>query len=149
MRDATVQDQRFALAAEAAHVPVDACVFVLAALGYVIGLSLLSRGELIGVSGQWTLDNYARLREPQYFQVLVNSLRLAALTTAAVRPDRLPLRLPDGPAEAGLPLHRHTAAGGALLDQFPHPYLRLAHFAHRQRPHQYPADESGAGSSSR
>ena len=56
-------------------------LFVLAALGYVIGLSLQSRGELIGVSGQWTLDNYARLLEPQYFQVLVNSLRLAALTT--------------------------------------------------------------------
>lgn len=56
-------------------------LFVLAALGYVIGLSLQNRGELIGVSGQWTLDNYARLREPQYFQVLVNSLRLAALTT--------------------------------------------------------------------
>ena len=56
-------------------------LFVMAALGYVIGLSLQSRGELIGVSGQWTLDNYARLREPQYFQVLVNSLRLAALTT--------------------------------------------------------------------
>ena len=56
-------------------------LFVLAALGYVIGLSLQSRGELIGVSGQWTLDNYARLREPQYLQVLVNSLRLAALTT--------------------------------------------------------------------
>ena len=56
-------------------------LFVLAALGYVIGLSLQSRGELIGVSGQWTLDNYARLREHQYFQVLVNSLRLAALTT--------------------------------------------------------------------
>ena len=56
-------------------------LFVLAALGYVIGLSLQSRDELIGVSGQWTLDNYARLREPQYFQVLVNSLRLAALTT--------------------------------------------------------------------
>ena len=56
-------------------------LFVLAALGYVIGLSLQSRGELIGVSGQWTLDNYVRLQEPQYFQVLVNSLRLAALTT--------------------------------------------------------------------
>ena len=34
-------------------------LFVLAALGYVIGLSLQSRGELIGVSGQWTLDNSA------------------------------------------------------------------------------------------
>ena len=56
-------------------------LFVLAAMGYVIALSLQGRGELIGVSGQWTLDNYARLREPQYFQLLVNSLRLAALTT--------------------------------------------------------------------
>ena len=56
-------------------------LFVLAAMGYVIALSLQGRGELIGVSGQWTLVNYARLREPQYFQVLVNSLRLAALTT--------------------------------------------------------------------
>ena len=56
-------------------------LFVLAALGYVIALSLQGRGELIGVSGQWTLDNYARLRDPQYFQVLVNSLRLAALIT--------------------------------------------------------------------
>ena len=56
-------------------------LFVLAALGYVIGLSLQSRGELIDASGQWTLDNYARLRDPQYLQVLVNSLRLAALTT--------------------------------------------------------------------
>ena len=56
-------------------------LFAPAALGYVIALSLQGRGELIGVSGQWTLDNYARLREPQYFQVLVNSLRLAALTT--------------------------------------------------------------------
>ena len=56
-------------------------LFVLAALGDVIALSLQSRGELIGASGQWTLDNYARLQEPQYFQVLVNSLRLAALTT--------------------------------------------------------------------
>lgn len=56
-------------------------LFVLAAMGYVIALSLQGRGELIGVSGQWTLDNYARLRETQYFQVLVNSLRLAALTT--------------------------------------------------------------------
>ena len=74
------KDKRFALLLKL-PVYLWTVLFVLAALGYVIGLSLQSRGELIGVSGQWTLDNYARLREPQYFQVLVNSLRLAALTT--------------------------------------------------------------------
>ena len=76
----TRKDKRFALLLKL-PLYLWTVLFVLAALGYVIGLSLQSRGELIGVSGQWTLDNYARLREPQYFQVLVNSLRLAALTT--------------------------------------------------------------------
>lgn len=74
------KDKRFALLLKL-PLYLWTALFVLAALGYVIALSLQGRGELIGVSGQWTLDNYARLREPQYFQVLVNSLRLAALTT--------------------------------------------------------------------
>lgn len=56
-------------------------LFVLGALLYVLGLSFQGRGELVGVSGELTLENYLRLREPQYGQVLLNSLRLAALTT--------------------------------------------------------------------
>lgn len=56
-------------------------VFVFVALVYIIGLSFMGRAENIGVDGQFTMENYARLREPQYLQVLLNSLKLAALTT--------------------------------------------------------------------
>ena len=56
-------------------------VFVFVSLTYVIGLSFMGRGELIGVDGQFTMANYARLKEPQYLKVLLNSLKLAALTT--------------------------------------------------------------------
>lgn len=56
-------------------------VFVFVALVYIIGLSFMGRAENIGVDGQFTVENYARLREPQYLQVLLNSLKLAAFTT--------------------------------------------------------------------
>ena len=56
--------------------------FVFVALLYVIGLSFLSRGEIMGVTGDITLANYARLASPDYVKVLLQSLRLAALTTA-------------------------------------------------------------------
>lgn len=56
-------------------------VFVFVALVYIIGLSFMGRAENIGVDGQFTMKNYARLREPQYLQVLLNSIKLAALTT--------------------------------------------------------------------
>ena len=57
-------------------------VFVFVALLYVIGLSFLSRGEIMGVTGEVTLGNYARLASPDYVKVLLQSLKLAALTTA-------------------------------------------------------------------
>lgn len=56
-------------------------VFVLIALLYVIGLSFLSRGEVMGVTSEVTLRNYARLASPEYVNVLLKSLRLAAITT--------------------------------------------------------------------
>lgn len=56
-------------------------VFVLIALLYVIGLSFLSRGEVMGVTNEVTLRNYARLGSPEYVNVLLKSLRLAAITT--------------------------------------------------------------------
>lgn len=56
-------------------------LFVLVALLYIVGLSLLRRGELVGVTNQFTWENYARLGDPQYVQVLLNSLKLAGLTT--------------------------------------------------------------------
>ena len=57
-------------------------VFVFVALLYVIGLSFLSRSEVIGVTGEITLQNYIRLAAPEYLNVLLKSLRLAAFTTA-------------------------------------------------------------------
>lgn len=56
--------------------------FVLVALLYVIGLSFLTRGEMVGVTNEVTFANYLRLAAPEYLNVLVKSLKLAALTTA-------------------------------------------------------------------
>ena len=55
--------------------------FVSVALLYVIGLSFLTRGDVIGVTNTITLENYARLASPQYLRVLLNSLYLAFITT--------------------------------------------------------------------
>lgn len=57
-------------------------VFVLVALLYVIGLSFLTRGEMVGVTSEVTFANYVRLAAPEYLNVLVKSLKLAAITTA-------------------------------------------------------------------
>ncbi len=56
-------------------------VFVLVALLYVIGLSFLSRGEVVGVTHDITFANYLRLAAPEYGNVLLKSLRLAGITT--------------------------------------------------------------------
>lgn len=56
-------------------------VFVFVALLYVIGLSFLSRGEVVGVTQDITFANYLRLAAPEYGNVLFKSLRLAAITT--------------------------------------------------------------------
>lgn len=56
-------------------------MFVLVALLYVIGLSFLSRGEVVGVSQDITFANYLRLAAPEYGNVLLKSLRLAGITT--------------------------------------------------------------------
>lgn len=55
--------------------------FVFVALLYLIGLSFLSRGEMVGVSNEITLANYLRLAAPEYLNVLLLSLKLAAETT--------------------------------------------------------------------
>lgn len=56
--------------------------FILVSLLYVIGLSFMKRGDLIGVEATFTLSNYARLLSGEYQSVLVKSLRLALITTA-------------------------------------------------------------------
>lgn len=55
--------------------------FVFVAMLYVIGLSFLSRGEVVGVTSEITFTNYLRLAAPEYLGVLLKSLKLAAVTT--------------------------------------------------------------------
>lgn len=58
-----------------------AFVFVGVSLLYIIGLSFLTRGEGFQATAPVTLDNYARLASVTYVRSLLQSLRLAALTT--------------------------------------------------------------------
>lgn len=65
----------------AAPMALYAIVFVGVSLLYIIGLSFLRRGVNIGVTNEFTLDNYAKVANPIYFRVLLKSLRLALFTT--------------------------------------------------------------------
>ena len=57
-------------------------LFVVVTLGYILYLSFTTRAESgMGVTAQFTLDNYLRLLDPNYLKVLGNSLKLAAITT--------------------------------------------------------------------
>ena len=58
-----------------------ALLFVAVPLVYVLALSFMQRGELLGVTDQYTLGNYARMFDARYAQVLLDSLRLAVNTT--------------------------------------------------------------------
>lgn len=55
--------------------------FIGVALLYIVGLSFLARGEALSVTGEATLENYARLLDPKYPKALWLSIRLATLTT--------------------------------------------------------------------
>ena len=58
-------------------------LFIVATLGYILYLSFTTRAENgLGVTAQFTLDNYLRILNPSYLKVLLNSLKLAAITTA-------------------------------------------------------------------
>lgn len=58
-----------------------ALLFVGLSLFYIVGLSLLSRGEGFTTQGPISLHNYERLGDQVYVKSLLLSLRLAALTT--------------------------------------------------------------------
>lgn len=58
-----------------------AFVFVGISLLYIIGLSFLQSNGAMGVNMVFTTSNYTRMIEPAYGRVLINSLRLAGLTT--------------------------------------------------------------------
>ncbi len=57
-------------------------LFVGVTLGYILYLSFMTRNpEGMGVIQKFTLDNYLKILNPSYGKVLLNSLKLAALTT--------------------------------------------------------------------
>jgi spermidine/putrescine transport system permease protein len=57
-------------------------LFVGLALLYIIGLSFMTKdAENFGVKLEFTLDNYAKMFQPMYWQVLKQSLLLALYTT--------------------------------------------------------------------
>ncbi len=49
---------------------------------YVLGLSFFERDATWGVSSTFTLSNYAMLFDPTYFQVFIDSIKTALLTSA-------------------------------------------------------------------
>ncbi len=67
---------------EALAVPMAlyAALFVGLSLMYIIGLSLMTRGEGFAASPPATLRNYARIASPLYLRSLLLSLRLAGMT---------------------------------------------------------------------
>lgn len=58
-------------------------VFVFLPLCYIVVISFLKRGEIYGLSGEFTLQNYARMANAMYLQVFLTSFVVAIGTTAA------------------------------------------------------------------
>lgn len=68
-------------------------LFFLAPLAIIVAYSLLSRGAYGGVTGPWTLENYARVLDPLYGWIFLRSLVMAALVTALCVALGFPLAL--------------------------------------------------------
>ncbi|MCU1259446.1 MAG: binding-protein-dependent transport system inner rane component [Bryobacterales bacterium] len=56
-------------------------LFFAAPLAIVCGYSLLTRGDYGGAERPWTLENYTRLADPLYAQILLRSIAMAAAAT--------------------------------------------------------------------
>lgn len=76
-----MSDQKRAAQHSALPMILWAFVLVGVSLLYIIGLSFLTRGEGFQASGPLSLNNYARLASSTYLKSLLQSLRLAAMTT--------------------------------------------------------------------
>ena len=72
----------------------------------IIATSFLTRDDAHFVALVFTLDNYSRLLDPLYFDVLLHSLNMALIATVACRcwgiPSRGSARLPQNPPAAAL-----------------------------------------------
>src|SRR3974390_1583277 len=71
---------------------VMACLF-LAPLTIICAYSLLTRGAYFGLGPPWTLENYARVLDPLYGEVLLRSFVLAGVSTVLCLVLGLPLAL--------------------------------------------------------
>lgn len=59
-------------------------IFVAGPLIYMIALSFMTRAEVFGVVGEFTLDNYKKIFEPIYLKTFVESLKLAFTSTILI-----------------------------------------------------------------
>lgn len=98
----------------------------------IIVTSFLTRDDANFVAMVFTLDNYARLLDPLYFDVLLHSLNMALIATLAC----LVLGYPFA---RFWPACRKSAAAAAvftdcaLLDQLVNPHLRAENLSQHQR----------------
>lgn len=94
----------------------------------IIATSFLTRDDANFVKLVFTLDNYSRLLDPLYYDVLLHSLNMALLATLACLALGYPFawflaRLPqEGTAPAAVPADR------PFLDQLVDPHLRAEDF---------------------
>ena len=56
-------------------------IFVLVPLIYMVVLSFLTKGDVWGVVGEFTLDNYKKIVEPVYLKTFAESIKLAFVST--------------------------------------------------------------------
>ncbi len=81
-------------------------LFVVIPIGLVTTYAFMTRGRFGGVSPEFSLENFTRLLEPVYLNVLFNSIGVAALTTALA----LALGYPTAYLIARLPTRWRTVA---------------------------------------
>ncbi len=99
----------------------------------IIATSFLTRDDAHFVSLVFTLDNYARLLDPLYFDVLLHSLNMALIATLCLPGAGLSVRLVPGGAAAEGAAAAAVFADCALLDQLADPHLRAEDFPQHQR----------------
>lgn len=98
----------------------------------IIATSFLTRDDANFVKLVFTLDNYSRLLDPLYYDVLLHSLNMALLATLACGAG-LPVCVVPCPAAAEGAAPAAVPADRSLLDQLVDPHLRAEDFPQHQR----------------
>ncbi|CDL40179.1 Spermidine Putrescine ABC transporter permease component PotB (TC 3.A.1.11.1) [Citrobacter freundii] len=95
----------------------------------IIGTSFLTRDDANFVKMVFTLENYTRLLDPLYFEVLVHSLNMALIATLSCLVLGYPfawflVKLPEKSAPAAA-----FPADCSVLDQLTYSHLRTQNFS--------------------